>query len=97
MIGDKDTRAATDDEDDFEELEDTVALDARSKSANSDNVGEPSVELNVEEIVSELEAEMGIVSQGERVNSRKRLEELLEERRAARELQELDEFASEDI
>jgi len=97
MIGDKDTRAATDDEDDFEEFEDTMALDARSKSANSDNVGEPSVELNVEEIVSELEAEMGIVSEGERVNSRKRLEELLEERRAARELQELDEFASEDI
>lgn len=95
MMGDsKDVKKAETDEG-FEAFEDTLQIEA--KTENSDNVGDPSVELDVEEIVAEMEAEMGTESPREGKDARKRLEELLEERRAARELDEIDDFATDDI
>jgi len=96
MMGDNNDIEDIDGEDEFEEFADTMELDAEAKTANSSNVGDPSVELNVDEIVAELEADMGIPHSDDSQNARKRLEELLEQRRAARELDELDEFATDE-
>jgi hypothetical protein len=97
MTGDNKDIDKTDGEDGFVDFEDTTELEVQSKTANTSNVGDPSVELNVDEIVAELEADMGKPPSDKHQNSRKRLEELLEERRAARELDELDEFALDDL
>ena len=58
----------------------------------TDNVGDPSVEINVENLIRELESD-GFVSQLEKEkNARKRLEELMERRRAKRELEDFDDY-----
>ena len=93
MLGDKDDIRNVDTNDDFD---DTMELQAEENAANTSNVGDPSVELNVDEIVAELEADMGIEPSNGGQDARKRLESLLEERRAARDLDELDEFALDD-
>lgn len=64
-----------------------------ARSQASSNVGDASVEINVDDLIAELEADAGIQHPSDEQNSRKRLEALLEERRAARELEELSEFA----
>ena len=100
MMGDKKDIKSTDGGDESAELgefTDTMELEATCKSANTSNVGDPSVELNVDEIVAELEADMGKAPSDDHQNPRKRLEELLEERRAAREIDEIDEFALDDF
>ncbi len=95
MLGEnKDVADFDDDDDEFEEFEDTTEMEVDAKSSN---VGDPSVELNVDDLVAELEADMGIEPRPPGGNARKRLEELLEERRAARELDEWDEFAADDV
>jgi hypothetical protein len=93
MLGDKDDIKDVDTKDEFD---DTMELEAEAIAAKSGNVGDPSVELNVDEILAELEADMGIEASDHGQDARKRLESLLEERRAARELDELDEFALDD-
>jgi len=85
MIGDHDDLIEVDELDDEESIED---LDAPTA-----NVGETSVEINVEELIAELEADSGTTSANHEEDPRKRLERILEERRAARELGEIDEFA----
>jgi hypothetical protein len=58
----------------------------------TDNVGDPSVEINVEELIHELEAD-GLVSSIDREkNTRKRLEELMERKRAMRELEDFEDY-----
>jgi len=89
MIGDHD------DVDKVEELDDETSPDEHA--GPTANVGETSVEINVEELIAELEADGDLPpssnsGDGDR-DSRKRLEQILEERRAARELEEIDEFA----
>ena len=55
------------------------------ETANSDNVGDVSVEINVEELVAEIEA-----SQGDNTHKkkeiRKRLEEIQEQKQASKDL-----------
>jgi len=100
MMGDIKDVKNTDEDDGLDEaggFEDTVELDAKSNTADTSNVGDPSVELNVDEIVAELEADMGKAPSDDHQNARKRLEELLEERRAARELDDIDELALDDF
>ena len=63
-------------------------------SGSTDNVGEASVEFDVEELIAELEADSGPQSNSTEASARKRLEEVLEKRRVAHELEELDEFDS---
>jgi hypothetical protein len=55
-------------------------------------VGDPSVEINVEELIQELETQ-GIASQlGREGMTRRRLEELMEQRRARRELEDFEDY-----
>jgi hypothetical protein len=58
----------------------------------TDNVGDPSVEINVEALIHELEAD-GLVNRIDREkNTRKRLEELMEKKRAIRELEDFEDY-----
>lgn len=69
------------------ELDETSAL-----SAGTENVGETSVEIDIEELIAEFEDDNGHKSGEQDGSARKRLEELLEQKRVAHELEELDEF-----
>jgi hypothetical protein len=83
--------AADDLEDEFEDAE-TETEDIGDDDENTDNVGDPSVEINVEELIHELEAD-GLVSRIEKEkNTRKRLEELMERKRALRELEDFEDY-----
>ena len=62
--------------------EDTVVL---PETENSDNVGDVSVEINVEELVAEIEASQGDDAHRKK-EIRKRLEEIQEQRWASREI-----------
>lgn len=65
-----------------ETAEDTVVL---TETEDSDNVGDVSVEINVEELVAELEASQGDDAH-KKMEIRKRLEEIQERKLAAKEL-----------
>lgn len=80
-----------DEVDEFADDESTEDLNEQTA-----NVGETSVEIDVEELIAELEADSG-KSTGSSDDPRKRLERILEERRAERELEEIDEFALDPI
>jgi len=73
-------------EDDLEEGEETI------DGSGTDNVGDPSVEINVEELITELEAE-GLIDHtiSERA-TRLRLEELMDIRRAKQDLADFDDY-----
>ena len=72
--------------DDPEEGTETIEV------ATTDNVGDPSVEINVEDLIHELEAD-GLVSLIDKEkNTRRRLEELMERKRAMRELEDFDDY-----
>jgi hypothetical protein len=58
----------------------------------TDNVGDPSVEINVEALIHELEVD-GLVNPLDREKTtRKRLEELMERKRAMRELEDFEDY-----
>lgn len=58
----------------------------------TDNVGDPSVEINVEDLIHELEAD-GLVSRIDKEkDTRRRLEELMERKRARRDLEDFDDY-----
>ena len=85
---------ATDDiDDDFEGAEEeTDTAEELDTDVSTDNVGDPSVEINVEELISELESE-GLTSNLNREqDTRKRLEELMDRRRAMRDLEDFDDY-----
>jgi hypothetical protein len=85
--------AAEEFEDDVEEeKEETEELEEEEVVEPTDNVGDPSVEINVEELIHELEAD-GLVSRIDREKTtRKRLEELMEKKRAMRELEDFEDY-----
>jgi hypothetical protein len=62
------------------------------KAATTDNVGEQSVEINVEELIASLEAETRQAKPANACSGRRKLEDFLERQRIARELQDLDDF-----
>lgn len=83
-------------DDAIEESEESEELnedefDEKGNLATS-NVGETSVEINVQDLIAELEEDLPPRPVASEKPARKRLEELLEERRAARELDDDDEF-----
>lgn len=90
-------RLATEDfEDDVEDnLDDDLETDESEDDIddeNTDNIGDPSIEINVEDLIHELEAD-GLVSRiDHEKNTRKRLEELMERKRAMRELEDFDDY-----
>jgi hypothetical protein len=76
-----------------EDFDDTdTETDELDEEESTDNVGDPSVEINVESLIRELEAD-GLVSLiNKESNTRKRLEELMERKRAMRELEDFDDY-----
>jgi len=87
-------RVATEDFDD--DLDDDLESDEPETDDidddDNDNVGDPSIEINVEDLIHELEAD-GLVSRIDKEkNTRKRLEELMERKRARRELEDFDDY-----
>lgn len=67
---------------------DDVALDS---GGSTDNVGETSVEFDVEDLIAEVESEVpdGVDSDGK---MRKRLEEVLEKKQSDEELTDLEDY-----
>jgi hypothetical protein len=59
--------------------------------AETDNVGDPSVEINVEALIHELEVD-GITRPSREQAAKRRLEELMEKKRAKRELEDFDDY-----
>lgn len=84
------------DDEDFEDDEELVEEETDEapevEEESSDNVGDPSVEINVEELIHELESQ-GLASKLDREqDTRKRLEELMERKRARRDLEDFEDY-----
>ena len=77
-----------DEDSEAEDSEDTLLDDG----ADTENVGDPSVEINVEALISELEAQCLTKRLSKDASTRKRLEELMEYKRARRELEDFDDY-----
>ena len=75
------------DEDEDEAEEEGVA----EPPGETDNVGDPSVEINVEELIHELEVD-GITRPDREQAAKRRLEEIMERKRAKRELEDFDDY-----
>ena len=74
-----------------EEAEEEEAEAEVEPAAETDNVGDPSVEINVEELINDLEVDGVIRPCGEQA-AKRRLEELMEQKRAKRELEDFDDY-----
>lgn len=79
------------DEDDEESEEQDTAVSTETAPAETDNVGDASVEINVEELIHELEDD-GVVRPGREQAAKRRLEELMEKKRSKRELEDFDDY-----
>jgi hypothetical protein len=80
-------------EEDVDEEEEEEAEDEESTTAapETDNVGDPSVEINVEELIHELEVD-GVSRPDREQAAKRRLEELMEQKRAKRDLEDFDDY-----
>jgi hypothetical protein len=74
-----------------DEEEEAEAEEAEPVVAETDNVGDPSVEINVEELIHSLEVE-GVATPGKEQAAKRRLEELMERKRAKRDLEDFDDY-----
>lgn len=63
------------------------------EAAITDNVGEQSIEINVESLVAELEAESRQDKAPDLLCARRKLEDYLERKRIAQELEDFEDFA----
>jgi hypothetical protein len=87
-------KESEEEEDLDEETEDEDADEAEDNEAvvaETDNVGDPSVEINVEELIHDLEVE-GITAAGKEQAAKRRLEELMEQKRAKRDLEDFEDY-----
>ena len=73
------------------EEEDSAEEESEPVVAETDNVGDPSVEINVEELIHDLEVE-GLSAAGKEQAAKRRLEELMEQKRAKRDLEDFDDY-----
>jgi phage antirepressor YoqD-like protein len=73
------------------EEEEAEAEESEPAAETTDNVGDPSVEINVEELIHELEVD-GVVQPGKEQAAKRRLELLMEEKRAKRDLEDFDDY-----
>lgn len=80
------TEIANDDTLDEEEVESVENEPA------TDNVGDPSVEINVEELLQTLEAELPADSEDKAGGARHKLEEIMESKRAKEDLEDFDDY-----
>ncbi len=58
----------------------------------TDNVGDPSVEINVEALIHEIEAEGESSRPGRELAAKRRLEDLIEKKRAKRDLEDFEDY-----
>lgn len=83
-------------EQELEEEDDTEAADEEAEAepvaAETDNVGDPSVEINVEALIHELEVEGSKSRPDKEQAAKRRLEELMEQKRAKRELEDFEDY-----
>jgi hypothetical protein len=90
----KETEKKKEEEDDVVEDEndkESEEEDSGEAAAETDNVGDASVEINVEELIHELEVDNGS-HPGREQAAKKRLEDLMERKRAKRELEDFDDY-----
>jgi hypothetical protein len=73
------------------EEEDSEDEESEPVAAETDNVGDPSVEINVEELIHDLEVE-SMSAAGKEQAAKRRLEELMEQKRAKRDLEDFDDY-----
>lgn len=90
------TDPLTDNDEDLEQEESEDGEQGESSAlddvSDTDNIGDPSIEINVEELITELEGQ-GLTSRLDKdASTRKRLEELMERKRARRELEDFDDY-----
>lgn len=79
-------------------LADDAADDGLAMEATvTDNVGEQSIEINVENLIAELEAESQHGKPPDVLCARHKLEDYLERKRIARELEDFEDFEVEDL
>jgi hypothetical protein len=77
------------------EVEETEAggepeAEAAPAAATTDNVGDISVEVNVEDLIAQIESESkGAAPDG---SARRKIEDILEEKRVAKEIMDLEDF-----
>jgi hypothetical protein len=74
-----------------EEKEEEAEEEDGEPAAETDNVGDPSVEINVEELIHELEVD-GVTRPGREQAAKRRLEELMEKKRSKRDLEDFDDY-----
>lgn len=69
-----------------------LEAEADGEATVTDNVGEQSVEINVEGLIAELEAETRQVGKPNVISARRKLEDYLERRRIAHDLEDFEDF-----
>lgn len=92
-------KESEEDEDLDEETEEAEEADEGEDGAEesvaapeTDNVGDPSVEINVEELIHEIEAEGEPSRPGRELAAKRRLEDLMERKRSKRELEDFEDY-----
>jgi hypothetical protein len=79
-------------EEEVEEEEEDDAEEGDGEAvAETDNVGDPSVEINVEALIHDLEVD-GVVRPCREQAAKRRLEELMEQKRAKRDLEDFEDY-----
>ncbi len=78
------------------EVEDAAGETLEAEVVVTDNVGEQSIEINVESLIADLEAESRQGKAPEVHCARRKLEDFLERKRIARELEDFEDFVVED-
>jgi hypothetical protein len=73
------------------EEEEPEAEEEAVPAADTDNVGDASVEINVEELIHELEVD-GVTRPAREQAAKRRLEELMEKKRAKRDLEDFEDY-----
>ena len=87
------TREFVEDEEiEEEEPEGEQRTVSAEEDSETDNVGDASVEINVEELISELEHDGLMEAISKECQTKKRLEELMERRRSLRDLEDFDDY-----
>ena len=79
-------------EEESEDSEESDADEPAEPAVETDNVGDPSVEINVEELIHELEVQDVTSRLGSEQAAKRRLEELMEQKRAKRELEDFEDY-----
>jgi len=74
---------------DYEDDDDST-VEVAMTPENTDNVGDVSVEINVEELLSQIEEECS--NADARASARRKLDEIMEQKRAQKALDDFDDF-----